>query len=779
MKKGFFAYSSRPESCGFAIENAIKEINKSEDYNICSWTAMNKYGRILIDEILLEIDNSDFFCADLTGVNDNVLFELGYAISKDKPLFIIFDTSIIDSTRRFHELGLLTTIGYQSYQNSSNIVKSFYDFASKNLIGSFDSLVKLYAKNSERKALLYIKSKYTTESSRQIPSIIDEYKIPVIIDDAFETKVQPISWYIEQLSNVHAIICEFLPTSRIGFELQNSKSAFISGLSYGLNLDTLIICEEPYETPIDYRDLLKKYNSPSKCKNIVLPFVQGLYENIAKILTTKNNLSKKVKNRSEFQNINFGDCIAENEKDELSDYFIETYLSNELIRKDLNIVVGRKGAGKSATFLYLKETLSYDKRNIVCLITPIDFEIDGLVSLIEDISDEFEKNYLVEAIWKFLVTTEIAKNIYEKTKNKPVYSITSFETQFIEFIEKNKELYIDDISTRLENRIQQIKENSSIKLKQSEFKNKITESLHLETIYALKQHFANIIESNKKIIVLIDNLDKSWRKDDKVATVSRIILGLVSSADRIVGDISIIKQKHTKLNFNLTIFLRSDIYKNIIQYAREPDKINPIWLKWNDYEVFFRIIEERFSVLNNKESAELWTKYATHDVDGEELREYIIKRILPRPRDIIYFFQRAQATAIARGHSMMNSDDFKNAYSEYSVWVFNSLKVENGITIKQMEDFMYGLSDSCKIISLTKLTEILNTAKIDIPSPDYLEYFIDHLISLSILGREIRLNEFEFEYEFNFEKKNKILSMRLENRRFEIHKALHPYLGIK
>ncbi|MBK8429024.1 MAG: hypothetical protein IPL27_25090 [Lewinellaceae bacterium] len=282
-----------------------------------------------------------------------------------------------------------------------------------------------------------------------------------------------------------------------------------------------------------------------------------------------------------------------------------------------------------------------------------------MVSLIENISEEFEKNFLVEAIWKFLIITEIALNLYKKLKEKPVQSIIKTESDFIAFIDKNKDLYHDDISIRLENIIERVKNNLNAKLKQQDFKNKMTEALHTDTIYITKRHLVNIVGKDKKIILLIDNLDKSWRRDSKIITVSKIILGLVNSADKIVRDISMIRENPIKLSVKLSVFLRSDIYKNIIQYATEPDKINPIWLKWTDYEVFFRIIEERFSVLNNKDASELWSKYATAEVDGQALQDFILERILPRPRDVIFFFTKSQEIAIARGHSMMNADDFK------------------------------------------------------------------------------------------------------------------------
>ncbi|CAH0994409.1 hypothetical protein EMA8858_00518 [Emticicia aquatica] len=780
MKKGFFAYSSYPSSCGQAIEIAISEINKSEDYYIKSWTSMSVNGRLISLEILKEIEDADFFCADITGINDNVLFEMGYALAKNKPMFIVFDTSMIESYRRYNELNLLTDLGYNDYQNSSSIIEGFYKFASSRYFdeGLYDTIIKRFAKSTERKALLYLKSKYLTDSTKIVSNTIRDKRIPVTIDDAQEVKVQPLSWYIEEISSVQAILCEFMATSRSGFEIQNSKSAFIAGIGHGLNLDILMICEEPYNTPIDYREILQKYSNPQKCENIISPFVNKISDNIIEILTTKNILAKKSKIRTEFQNIRFGDFIAENEIEDLYEYFIETLFYSQLLNNNVNIVVGRKGAGKSATLYYLKDKYSRDKKNIICVIKPLNFEIDGLVSLIEQINGEYEKNFLVEAIWKFLVISEIAKKVFENISNKPKPAVTRQQEEFRSYINSNKELYFDDISTRLENCIDKIKEKIGNGLSQNEYKAKITEALHLDTVYSLKQYFANVIDKDETIIVLIDNLDKSWKKDNKISIIGRIIFGLINSVERIVGDIFIIKQKHKNLKFNLTLFLRSDIYSNIIQHAPEPDKINPIWLRWNDYEVFFRIIEERFSVINNKDSSDLWHKYLADEVNGEKIKDFIISRVLPRPRDIIYFFKTALSTAIVRGHEKVTPDDFIKAYKEYSTWVFSSLIVENGITFKQMEDFMYGFAGSKQIITFDEILNFLSEAKIDSKDLNYVERFIDHLVSLSILGRETNIDNFEFEFEFDLDRKNKVLNSRLQNRRFKIHPVLYPYLDI-
>jgi nucleoside 2-deoxyribosyltransferase len=126
IKQGFFAYSSVPTSCQESIENAIKRINETGVVKITSWKQLEINGKFIINEVLKKVDESDFFCADLTGMNDNVLFEVGYAIAKNKPVWLIIDKSHMPTNRKFNEFNLLTTIGYSAYTNTDHIVNNFF-----------------------------------------------------------------------------------------------------------------------------------------------------------------------------------------------------------------------------------------------------------------------------------------------------------------------------------------------------------------------------------------------------------------------------------------------------------------------------------------------------------------------------------------------------------------------------------------------------------------------------------------------------------------------------
>ena len=126
MDDGFFAYGSNPASCEDCIEKAIIKINQSSVVRLVSWKHLKANSKFIIDPILEAIDKSSFFCADLTGINDNVLFELGYAIAREKSIWLIFDTSHLESVRKFKELSMLVDIGYSSYSNSTHIIDEFY-----------------------------------------------------------------------------------------------------------------------------------------------------------------------------------------------------------------------------------------------------------------------------------------------------------------------------------------------------------------------------------------------------------------------------------------------------------------------------------------------------------------------------------------------------------------------------------------------------------------------------------------------------------------------------
>ena len=126
IPKAFFAYPSRSPTLKEAIHVAVPELNKKGQVKIKTWEECNIGGKFVINTICDAINEAKLFFADLTGLNANVMFELGYAVARDKRIWLIFDETYTEEKKMFDQLKVLTTIGYVPCCNSANIVSGFY-----------------------------------------------------------------------------------------------------------------------------------------------------------------------------------------------------------------------------------------------------------------------------------------------------------------------------------------------------------------------------------------------------------------------------------------------------------------------------------------------------------------------------------------------------------------------------------------------------------------------------------------------------------------------------
>jgi hypothetical protein len=86
----FFAYPANPVGISEVIEKSISKINEMgiDEVNVVGWRSLSVTGKVIISEVCKAIDASPLFICDLTNLNPNVLFELGYAIATNKRIWI-------------------------------------------------------------------------------------------------------------------------------------------------------------------------------------------------------------------------------------------------------------------------------------------------------------------------------------------------------------------------------------------------------------------------------------------------------------------------------------------------------------------------------------------------------------------------------------------------------------------------------------------------------------------------------------------------------------------
>lgn len=780
---GFFAYPSQPASIPEIVKKAVDKINKSQECQIKTWQECAISGKVIIDVICREIDDADFFIADLTGGSPNVLFELGYAIGRRKRVWLLLDPSIEESKTLFDQMRILTTIGYSPYSNAQNIFDEFYREHPWS-----DLQDTIFAKSiepalGERKEmrLLYLKNQHETEASASLSRIISAFRIPITISDPRESSVQTLVWYGTNIWRAVGVVVHLSGVSRRGSRLHNSRYAFISGLAHGFQKPLLMLAEVDYSTPIDYRDILRSYNTSSECKTIASDWLELVSSKYASAQKETGEYVKKIALVTDLRSLDMGEYLAENEEDTLDRYFVETQPFLRVIKGQHSVVIGSKGSGKTANLFMAAKRLGEDKRNLVCVIKPESYDVQGVVRLGKKIKERDKKGYLAEALWKFLVFSEIARAAYEEILQRPYIDENSPEDQLRELMETKGSILRDDFAVRLERSVNNLY-SSSAQESLYDFRSAISEQLHGGVLQVLRGRLGELLTGRKRVAILIDNLDKAWDRREDIEHLSDFLFGLIRVARSIPKEFARTDYWRKPVHVSITIFLRSDIFSHIMDDAREPDKIPYDKLIWEDRETLMRVVDERLATNRDGISTDsLWGEVFCPMVGNESSREYILRTILPRPRDLVFFIKAALSTAVNRGHSRVEYEDILEAEKLYSQFVFEVVQVENGISLPELEDVMFEFVGGGKVLSKEDVLRTISKSRID---EERREYALRHLIALSFLGVEIKPNEFRYCSNVREMEKLERLSDRYARDstsvpRYQIHKAFHAYLELE
>ena len=98
----FFGWPSNPPLRAETMNSGAGQLHDSEAISAVPWTSLKVSGRFVIDTILAAIDQADISAFDVTDLNQNVMFELGYSIGRNKKIWLLRDDSDRAARRRCH-----------------------------------------------------------------------------------------------------------------------------------------------------------------------------------------------------------------------------------------------------------------------------------------------------------------------------------------------------------------------------------------------------------------------------------------------------------------------------------------------------------------------------------------------------------------------------------------------------------------------------------------------------------------------------------------------------
>ncbi|WP_372449031.1 P-loop ATPase, Sll1717 family [Qaidamihabitans albus] len=776
----FFGYPQEPATRAEVMRETAQKLRTELGFRVTLWEDMATEGRLVVENVLQEIDRSQHCIFDLTLLSENVLFETGYAIARGKTVWIALDSSDSRWRASWAALGILSPVGYTGYRNSqelSNQIIAGHD--SHGCI--FDDVIEpSFGEPESARSLLYCSTFEPFEASYRLSNLIEERRkqgLKVTISDPSESSLEPITWYAPKINNAVGVLVHFVGRYRRRSASHNSRHALVAGIAAGLEIPLLMLAEEDYAAPFDYETKLVKYDTAAECVDVTRKWLESL-----KIEGIEWSIPRKSL-RGTLAGLRFGEHVAENEITELAEYFVETSAYEDVVASRDTIFVGQRGTGKTANATQAFDHLDAKKTNLAVLIKLPGFEFPAMLEAVAGVPD-VQHEYFFDSLWRFIVQTEIAAKVFSAIEAKPIaVPRTAEEKGFLEYIESAPFKVSDDVSVRLQQAFGFIVSYvRDVGIKTTLDRDFINEAFHMRALAELRHHLGSVLKGKRRVAVFIDNLDKGWERGANFRVLAQLILGLLTARGRLVADFSRSDHWRDEVKLTVSVFLRADIFNYLKAEAREPDKLPISTITWRDPETLLKVVEARF-IYNSDQSApisNLWGKYFCPSIDGIEVKEYIVSSVLPRPRDVVYFCNLAVARAIDRGHSRVEAADFSSSLETYSQYAYEALLVENGVTIPELEESLFSFLGEPAVRTRGQIMESLSIAGI---SNEKLSVVIRKLVESSFLGIETSVDNFEFpEIGMQF-KRAEVAARRLVpnelDQRLTVHKAFRAFLGIE
>ncbi|MBV9869293.1 MAG: hypothetical protein JO214_01495 [Frankiaceae bacterium] len=775
----FFAYPGSPALLAETLRSAAKKIAERSGVQCATWESLKVDGRVMINEILTTIDQAKVVMADVGALNPNVLFEVGYAMSSEKQLMLLLDESDTAAHRRWQELGVLVGIGYTGYGGSSEHLST--RFAELRPDQRSDRLWEdlLFAGNvrpREPRTIFYMPVGTRGDAGKSLDrTLMARRNLSVNTADEDVQGLAPLAWYVTQLYASSAALVHLRAPSRQRAQVHNARASLFAGMAMGLGLPTLLVAEEGFEPPLDYRDLLYVYPTAKQLAEHATKWLDEL-----PALTGTRALGRK-KLTAELPR--FGEYVAENEQDELADYFVETGQYEAVLTSTSSVFVGRKGTGKTANMLTAAETLAVDKRNLVTVIKPSGYELESLVAVLTHLPKREVADYLLDGLWRYMLLTEIAGSAIREAEGRPAGIASGSEMDQLR-------VHMDTLASGAEInfavRLERLTDDLLAGLADlpdgvEDAQAWLTERLHESAMAELRSVMGRALRDRQRVAILIDNLDKAWERAADRELQSRMILGLLSAVGRVEKDFRREDAWRVRVNVTLAVFLRADIFDVVRQHAREPDKITTLEVHWDDEHLLARLIEDRYTAHRGEDARpeDLWTEFFSPTVRGLPARDYLLWRSLPRPRDLVYLCNACVLTATNHRHSRIEEDDVLLAESDYSRFALDALRVE-GSPSEDLDDVLLEFAGADAIAPLSEVFAILEQGVSGMTA----EEAFSRLLRANFIGIEIGDTIFGYPVTEQEEKKARVLSNRLGGRlsreaRVIVHPAFRPYLEIE
>ena len=647
---GFAMYASEPRFMADTIEAAVKRVRQHKaGQTWTTWRELNIPGQIIFCSICRALRATQRVVADVTTLNFNVLFEIGYALGLGIPVQPVRDPNYVEDERAFDELGMLDTFGYSRFENSGELADQILSWTPQTVA------VQSAPLNREQPIFL-VRSHVQNEGMVKLMSALKKSGLRFRSFDPKETSRLSLHEAMKQVQASLGVIVHLVALARGGAAVNNARCALVAGLAMAQGKRVLMLQEGEVAHPIDFRDVVRAYATASQVSDLIIPLIKEVVEELQESQFVAVALPLNL-----IEKIDLGDLAAENEIKGLNTYFVPTGQYNEAKRGRAQIVVGRKGSGKTAIFYGIRSTYKPSRAHLVLDLKPEGHQFTKLREvLLQELTAGIQQHVLT-AFWNYLLLMEIARKVIED-EARSSYQRPEHRDAWVKVAQAygndaaNEQ---GDFSERLLALVDAIIGRNAT-MKSIATTPQVTQLVYGRDIRGLSDALsAYMVASRKEAIwLLVDNLDKSWPVQSARTEDILLVRCLLEASRKLQRQF-----ENRGTECHTIVFIRNDIYEHLVSATSDRGKDTAVLLDWTDPEVFKEVIRRRIIRSSGLDGSfeNLWRLLFDSHVRGEESFSYVLGRTLMRPREVLRLCRTCLDVAVSRGRDKVSEADILEA----------------------------------------------------------------------------------------------------------------------
>ncbi len=191
-----------------------------------------------------------------------------------------------------------------------------------------------------------------------------------------EAAVQTLAWYAEQVYKSAAVLVHLTGSGRVDAAVNNARCSLVAGMAQGMGRPLLMLAEADYSAPLDYRDLLKCTMTLNRLSCARTRGWPRTSLRSPRPSSGERWVRTRLRLATELSSLRLGEPVAEMEEEWLEDYFLPTAAFRNVLAPTTTVFVGRRALGRRK-LLRAAQVLGEDRRNLVCVIKPAGYELEG------------------------------------------------------------------------------------------------------------------------------------------------------------------------------------------------------------------------------------------------------------------------------------------------------------------------------------------------------------------------------------------------------------------